>query len=291
MKFEDKIKLLKRPLILDGATGSLLEQKGFSSNDILWSANALINFPEEVLNIHLEYLKAGADIITTNTFRTNPFAFESVGRNDFHLYVDKAVTICKNAAKNFNDIIIAGSNPPAEDCYKIERTISKEKLFNNHKRHIDRLIFNNVDLILNETFSHSDEIEFVCEYCSTNDFPFIISLYFDSNLQILSGERIEEVVDSVIKYNPLAVGFNCISENTFDKLNESVFNKYKFGYYLNCGKINLSGNFVCDISSDKYYDLIQKKKSTNLVFVGSCCGSNPDYTKVIKKALNEIYLS
>jgi len=68
---------INRPLLLDGAMGSLLQQKGVKSEGELWTSVANLKIPELVFTIHDSYIKAGADIITTNTFRTNPLAVRS----------------------------------------------------------------------------------------------------------------------------------------------------------------------------------------------------------------------
>ena len=65
-------KLKSKPLILDGAMGSLLQQKGFRSKDSAWMTYVNSESPETIISIHKNYIEAGADIITTNTFGTNP---------------------------------------------------------------------------------------------------------------------------------------------------------------------------------------------------------------------------
>jgi homocysteine S-methyltransferase len=72
---------LKKPLVLDGPMGTLLIERGIDLGSKLWSALALINAPDQVKKIHKEYIEAGADIITTNTFRTNPYAVKSSNSN------------------------------------------------------------------------------------------------------------------------------------------------------------------------------------------------------------------
>ncbi len=139
-------------------------------------------------------MSAGADIITTNTFRTNPAAFEGAGYPFDSKYVKEAVKIAKSAAEN-TKVIIAGSNPPAEDCYQKERNITYNQLEKNHFKHIELLMVNGVDFILNETQSHFDEIKIICTYCSRNNIPYIVSFYFDENLTIFSGEQINYVVE------------------------------------------------------------------------------------------------
>ena len=70
------------PLILDGAMGTELQRRGVDIGLPLWSANALVAAPDIVLQIHRDYIAAGADIITTNTFRTTPRAFRNAGLPD-----------------------------------------------------------------------------------------------------------------------------------------------------------------------------------------------------------------
>ena len=59
---------MKRPLILDGAMGSLLQQHGVPRDEHLWMSLANITHPDAVTELHKQYIKAGADIIKTNTF-------------------------------------------------------------------------------------------------------------------------------------------------------------------------------------------------------------------------------
>ena len=192
-----KYKSRNLPLVLDGAMGSLLQQKGLPSDKYLWYSKQNLDNPDIVRNIHLEYIDAGADIITTNTFRTNPAALKLSGYNiDLKSFVKSGVDIADSARGN-EEIIIAGSNTSAEDCYQIERTVSHTELDYNHKKHIDYLWEAGSDIIWNETHSHWDEIEIVCKYCSDNLIPFIISFYFTDDLKILSGEPLNEAVENV----------------------------------------------------------------------------------------------
>jgi len=68
----ETVKLNSKPLILDGTMGSYLQQKGFATDDNLWTTHINHTNPDIIFQTHLEYIEAGADVITTNTFRTNP---------------------------------------------------------------------------------------------------------------------------------------------------------------------------------------------------------------------------
>lgn len=284
----DKNNFLSKVHILDGAIGSLLENNNLIMNDLLWSTRALIENEESILKIYEDYINTGADIITTNTFRTNPAILAQYDL-DYKLLVRKAVDICKSVI-NGDNILIAGSNPPAEDCYQSERNISQKALFENHHLHIEELYKNGVSFILNETMSHFDEIEIVCEFCHQNKIPFIISFYFNENGRILSGESLEEVIKDVIHYEPLAIGYNCISYETIKNYLQSSQNKYPFGFYLNCFEQVYKSSF-CELSPTIYKQIIKEFINYKPIFIGSCCGSNPEHTKIIKETLNEINYS
>lgn len=289
MDIIEKFKKKAKPLVLDGAMGSLLEQRGLITNDRLWSTKALMTNELEVFKIHKEYLEAGADIVTTNTFRTNPAAFVDINNYEYKKYVKKAVSICKSAAEEFNEIVIAGSNPPAEDCYQTSRTISKNDLLENHKRHIDELYTNGVDVIFNETFSHRDEIVIVSKYCSQNKIPFVISLYLTETNKLLSGESFESILKEVKSYNPIAISINCISLKSFKKINKKYLHDYLNGFYLNCLGDDKGNNIKCSIDLEDYKEILLENLNNNLLFVGSCCGSDSRFTKMIKDTIDELY--
>ncbi len=289
MKILDLYLLKKRTLVLAGAMGSYLQKLNYAHNDKLWSARAIMENPSLITKLHLEYISAGADIITTNTFRTNPISLKFAGHSYKSYQMAKiAVQLAKTAADG-KDVVIGGSNAPAEDCYQPERTISVFDLDYNHKTHISILYESGVDVIWNETFSHLDEIKTACSFCSKNEIPFVISLLFDADLRILSGENIFEVLDIVYDYNPAAIGFNCISYNNFLRLMAQFEKNYLWGFYLNVLNEDRTKNSLSPAcTANEYSQRIKNYFGNNLLFVGSCCGSDPEFTKSIKESLFEI---
>jgi len=282
-KFSQKYLQKNKPLVLSGAMGSFLQQSGNADDKFLWQSRINYEHPNKVKELHIKYLEAGAEIITTNTFRTNPEAVK-ISNLDISIkdFVNKSVRIAFEANENFN-AVIAGSNPPAEDCYQFERTISKSDLEYNHKKHIDLLWESGVDIIWNETQSHKDEIELIGSFCSINKLPFVISIFFTEDLKLLSGENIEEAVKIISQFDPIAIGFNCIKLTTFQSYYNKNQSKYSHGFYLNCGSGSIKDKSItCGISPEVYINSITKFINSNTLFVGSCCGSSPDHTRVIK---------
>ncbi len=277
---------------MDGGIGSLLHQRGFLPDEHLWTSSAVITAPQLTANIHKEYAAAGADIITTNTFRTNP---EAAAKSNFEFtskqLVDEAVRLAKEAAGGY-DVLIAGANAPAEDCYQREVTLAKDKIYDNHCGHIDNLIEAGVDVILNETQSHLEEIEIICKICSAGDFPFVVSLFFDENLRLLSGESVQEAAQIVRSYSPDLICFNCVKPESFMKLFEIINFDFEWGFYLNCGLGKISDDKIEEcLSPSAYLEITKNFMNDNLKMIGSCCGSSPAHTKVIRKYLDELVKS
>ena len=114
-----------KPYILDGAMGTELIRRSVNLPLPLWSGDANITHPETVIQIHQDYVNAGADILTTNTFRTTPRTYLKSGFSDTDSTkralksLNAAVSLARRAARK-EYTIIAGSIAPLEDCYSPE---------------------------------------------------------------------------------------------------------------------------------------------------------------------------
>src|SRR5512146_2033834 len=87
-------------LLLDGATGTELQRRGVDTSLPLWSARALLEAPEVLRAIHADYIAAGADILTTNTFRTHRRTLTRAGLGErTHELTQLAVKIAREAAQ------------------------------------------------------------------------------------------------------------------------------------------------------------------------------------------------
>jgi len=282
-------KRIKRPLIVDGAMGSLLQQRGFKPDGPMWMSLLNLKNPQVIYKIHKEYISAGSDIITTNTFRTNPAAVKDYSKLNIKSLVNKSVNIARRAANGL-PVIVAGSNAPAEDCYQAERKISEKELRKNHEVHIDLLIESGCHFVLNETQSHFDEIKIICSYCYKNEIPYVVSLFFNKDLKLLSGEDLSETIKFILDKNPLAIGFNCIIPAVFRKAikkNSLLLKNFNWGFYLNCGGGSYSDELIrCDISPEEYSKLVTDNLRKQPSFVGACCGSSPRHIKELRKIIN-----
>ncbi len=275
-----------RPLLLDGAVGSLLINRLGVPKSRVWASEFNDSNPEEVIRLHRDYIEAGADIITTNTFRTNPAAREQ--GSDISATVNKiksGVLLAKEAAGN-KEVLIAGSNAPAEDCYQIERTLTSAQLEKNHQLHISKLIESGADFILNETQGHFDEIKIITGFCSREYIPYAVSLFCTEDLNLLSGEPVQEAIDYLNDYSPLFVSFNCITFKHLSRLIADCKLPESWGCYLNCGSGKVTDIILkCGIAPEDYSRQIKSVLKYKPSVVGACCGSGPSHIKALKEML------
>jgi|YNPMSStandDraft_1061717.scaffolds.fasta_scaffold04388_4 methionine synthase I (cobalamin-dependent) len=292
LNFADAIKLAVRPLLLDGAVGTRMLEKIKFEKPELWTTATTVKELETLEETHREYIEAGAEIITTNTFRANPLTFKKYGiKLNYKEIVKLNVQAAKNAKGSYHNIYIAGSNGPAEDCYQKNRTASFKELEANHIEHITTLMECGVDFILNETQSHLDEIKIISKYCSQNNIPYAISFYLNENLKLLSGEFFYEAVEIALKNDAILVSFNCVNFETFFRLKKNYELGFYHGFYLNCGIGDLEeGKIIGCINPVEYANsIVEYFNEKKLKLIGSCCGSNPEHTKELRKKIDELF--
>lgn len=283
---------LSKPLVLDGPMGTLLIERGIDLGSKLWSALGLINSPNEVKKIHKEYIEAGADIITTNTFRTNPYAIK-LSNTSFSAkeLVNKAVQLAKESiVESGRKVLIAGSNAPADDCYLTKRLISLDEVFENHNMHIQNLIEAEVDFILNETFGDKDEIDIVCSICKEKKFPFAVSVLINSDLKTFFGQNLFETIEMIYNYEPIFISLNCSRPEFILKALKILKDFSPFGVYPNLGSIESfqSGKLVRDFPKGQLEDFVKILVENGVRVIGVCCGGNPDDIRTIRNLVDKL---
>lgn len=286
--------LLKSPklIILDGAMGTELQRRGYNTTLPLWSAKANTEAPELVKQIHLDFIAAGADVITTNTFRTTKRTFEKASIPEMAVESSKkAVAIAKAAAKESKrKVFIAGSVTTLEDCYEPKLVPDEKTLEKEHSFQIEMLVSLGVDFILAETINSVKEANVIAGYLEKINFPFCISFVSDGKGNLLSGESIKVAVETIKKYKPLAVLLNCRSLEISHKDFHFLKNCYDgpTGIYANgCGKPedNLGWSFEgCINPLEQYVRFAEKWIEEGVKIIGGCCGTTPEYIKCVAQA-------
>ncbi len=285
---------LRFPLLLDGPIGTELARRGVRLDPHLWSSRALIEHPDLVREIHRDYIAAGADIVTTNSFRTNPRAVnrsEYAGRAE-HL-TRRSVELAREAALEFpeREILIAGSIAPVDDCYAPDLTPRRAELYSEHLQHIDNLLRAGADLLLLETMNTVAEASAASEAAATREIPFMVSVVTDrTGRKMLSGEPLEECVAELARFRPTAILTNCASPHaTLEATRILAHTKaeagavWEFGAYPNEGEPDpvLGYERVRPVPLREFVDIAETMLRLGAGVIGGCCGTTPEHTAAL----------
>lgn len=276
-------------ILLDGATGTELQRRHIPTPLPLWSAAALIHHPEAVRQIHLDYLAAGADILTTNTFRTYRRTLARVGLGDrAQTLTYRAVTLAIQARRDAglrNSVWIAGSMSPLEDCYSPHLVPSPAECEVEHHEMAQYLAAAGVDVILVETMNTIREAVAAASAAQRTRLPFMVSFVCGPDRRLLSGESLAEAVAALAPLEPLALMINCMSTAAvLQALQElRAATDLPIGAYANIGHAQ-SGwgwDFSEDISADAYGRHVRSWLAIGARLVGGCCGTTPAHIAVL----------
>ncbi len=282
-------------ILMDGATGTELQQRGFELASPGWSAAAIRETPETLLEIHQDYVNAGAEIITANTFRTHARNLqETMWKNDARLLTQEAVDIARQASNKFT--YVAGSVAPLEDCYSPQLTPSKTELEVEHSQHIQNLVEAGVDVVLIETQITIREAFIAASCCDQLGVPFMVSFTCGRDGDLLSGEPLDQAILEVLPFSPEAVLFNCLPVDEISakldvviKLNESsrMGSRIRPGAYANTGRLMRDGTWE---STEGEYPAVYAEfattwKELGIKLIGGCCGTTPEHIESVHKTL------
>ncbi len=291
-------------LILDGGTGRQLQRIGAPFGQPEWSALALIKQPDSVLRVHMDFIDAGADIITTNTYSIIPY---HIGNRQFKekapQLLDLAVSLCLKAkALSSRDIKIAGAVPPMFGSYAPEKfnLSSAPKMLKLFK---EKLV-PHCDIILAETLSSIAEIKLFQKIFKNCDQPLWISITLDDNKptgnsRLRSGEALSTAIDTIKKGHFDAILFNCsqpeVMADAIKIAYKMLNNKVAIGVYANAFPPRTpnsapSNNELTEIRSDltprKYKAFGREWLDLGATIIGGCCGVGPEHIKALKDLSN-----
>lgn len=296
MSFTTRL-LEKTPLILDGAMGTELSRRGVSIQLPLWSANTLLENPEVVKQVHIDYINAGVDIITTNTFRTDSRTFQKAGLTKMGAYSSTQLAI--EIAKSAIDIVstgrriwIAGSMSPLEDCYHPELSPDYKTAFEEHKEKALWLSEAGVDFILVETMNTFQEALAATKAALNTGLPVITSFICNSEGNIFNGD---DMFKAYLKLKTLKInGFsiNCTHHSIISTFLEQYLHRIEIpvAVYANAGFYNKDSGWKDDInfSPENYAQITQNWVAMGVKIAGGCCGTSPEYIHEIAEKLGRL---
>ncbi len=280
-------------ILLDGATGTELQRRGVQTRPPLWTAEAARDNAGVLERIHLDYLAAGADIVTANTFRTTPYTLRAVGREGEAAGLTRqSVDVARRACARAGHGIVAGSMAPLEDCFHPERVPAADVLLREHAAHARNLQYAGVDLLLVETMNTAREAHDAALAALETGLPVLVSLILDPELpgELLSGEDLD-VAWAHIRPLPVAgLLLNCTPPARIEAALERMQwsnDRRPIGAYANCGNEGPAGTWVPDTRTppEAYGENAARWVSLGARIVGGCCGTTPEHLRAVRAAL------
>jgi 5-methyltetrahydrofolate--homocysteine methyltransferase len=305
--------LERRIAVLDGAWGTMLQGAGLTeadykadrfqdhTHDVTGDPDLLnLTRPDLILDVHRQYLAAGADITTTNTFTAT-----SIGQADYglqHLVRDmnvRGAELARQAADEFDGRFVAGSVGPLNVTLSLSprvedpayRAVSFDQVRDTYAEQISALVEGGVDLLLVETIF--DTLNAKAAIAAARevapDLPLWISVTIvDLSGRTLSGQTVEAFWSAVEHAKPLVVGVNC--SLGAEQLRPHVADLARFAdtytaSHPNAGLPNAFGGY--DETPEETSALLKEFAESGMVnIVGGCCGTTPAHIERISAAVS-----
>ncbi len=279
------------PLILDGATGTELETRGVQLCAPLWSTRAILETPDLLRDLHRAYLEAGADLITTNTFRAHARNLHDAELNlPAREIVNRAVAIAIEARDQVNSPArIVGSVAPLEDCYRPDLAPDETTCAHEHERMIRHLLDAGVDHLLIETMGTLREASAAAqaaERLAPDRWSIsLLMTHAGPPGRLFSGEPAAPLRPHLV--TATAVGVNCIPAPDV-RMHLHWWRKQLPGdtrllAYGNTGQRNADGSWRATRAEDPawYASLTDHWREAGATIVGGCCGTTPETIRAV----------
>ena len=297
------LNFFKQTRVLDGGMGQELLARGMKPNGTLWSANAILNenYHKLLRDTHIDFVKAGAEVIVTTTFTTRRKRLKENNIEDKFEYLNKkAGEIAQEVKREFPNILIAGGLPPQELTYEADERNEEDitKTFNEQAR----LLNPYVDFFYFDVWSSIKE--FKCGIKAIEEFkkPYLIGIHISEGTKLPSGEKISDI-KSILDDQLLGVILSCVSPENYEKNLEEVKNlNVPFGFKLNGFMTtkpkdgytssyfkNSGGNpneFLGqrhDLTPDVIGKIAKNFKQNGATILGGCCETRPAHIKAMSE--------
>jgi len=292
--------------ILDGGMGQELLNKGLKPKGTLWSAHALIdeNCHQLVIDAHLDFINAGAEVIVTSTFTARR---NRLIQNDCEKYFEKinikAIELAQKARDiSKKNVLIAGGLPNQKQTY----TADLGKDLNTIKKNFydqAKVLRNGIDFYYLDVMSSGLECEIALETIESFNLPVLVGVHLRDNGLLPSGEKIEDIVKKYKNKNWLGIIMACVSPQAYEAVADvlkkidipygfklNAFKKIPVGYTVaskdawgNAGNPNTVLGKNTELNESKFYDYVKKFMENGATILGGCCEIRPSHIKEISK--------
>lgn len=271
-------------IILDGAMGTMLQQKGMELGVVPETLN--ITKPEWIVDIHSQYINAGSDVVYANTFGANRYKMKDTGYTVEEL-ISAAIKNAKTAAKDTNAMVALDVGPIGQ-LLEPTGSLSFEEAYDIFKEEI--LAAKDADLVVIETMTDLMEIKAAVLAAKENsNLPVITTMTFEENMRTFTGCSVSAMCLTLEGLGVDALGVNC-SLGPKDLLpivaEIAKWTSLPIVVKANAGlpdPVTNTYNVLPDEFAAIYKEMLQYGVHT----IGGCCGTTPEYIKKLKQMAEE----
>jgi homocysteine S-methyltransferase len=288
-----RARLARGPLLCDGAMGTLLYARGVPFDQCFDALN--LTQRELVLNVHLDYLRAGAEMIETNTFGANPLKLAAHGLADRVRDVNRqGAKIAKEARDVFGQaVLIAGSVGPLGKPMAPFGRVTPAEARAAFRAQIDALVEGGVDVLILETFADLAELgEAVRAARECCDLPVIAQMSFAEDGRTRYGHTPSEVVSALEGLGVDALGANCGVGPVpmLEVVQQMVASgRTPVSAQPNAGFPALvEERYIYQTSPAHMAAYARRMVEAGALIVGGCCGTTPEHIAAIGRAIADL---
>lgn len=291
--------MVKSITLLDGGMGQELIRRSGNTPTPLWSTRIMLDEPELVEALHIDFIRAGAKVISLNNYTATPTRLARDARVDlFEPIHSEAKRIAQSALEKAGtkNVKIAGCLPPLVASYKPELAPTAADCLSQY-RELVAVQLDGVDLFLCETLATIREAVAAATAARETGLPTIVSFTLDDDNPntLRSGETLIKAVEAMRPLDIHAVMVNCSMPETInDALPLLVESFPKVGAYANgfqsVKPLNAGGTVAGlearhDLTPKKYADYALEWVKMGAQIIGGCCEVGPDHIAAIDEAL------
>jgi homocysteine S-methyltransferase len=284
-QFRDQ--LAKRVLVADGALGTMLYSRGVFINRCFDELN--LSAPDMVRQIHQEYVKAGAEILETNTFGATRQRLSAFGAAEKLKAINLAgVRLAREAARD-KDVFVAGAVGPLGIRIEPLGPTSFAEARAGFREQIDALLEAGVDLIIFETFGNLGELReavYAAREAAGDELPLIAQVTIDDFGHLPGGTDTETFTREMDSWPVDVIGLNCSvgPKATLETIERMVqFTTKPTSAMPNAGlPMRVEGRNIYLCSPEYMAQYARRLLWAGVKVIGGCCGTTPEHIKLIR---------
>ena len=279
-----------RVLVCDGAMGTMLYTKGVFINKSFDALN--LTQPDLVAEVHQDYVRAGADIVETNTFGANRIKLGSFGIADkLHAINEQGARIARHAARD--DVYVAGAIGPLGIRIEPWGKTGVDEARDYFREQAQALVDGGVDLFILETFRDLNEIGAALDAVrSVSELPVVAQMTTEEDGNTLDGTPPEKFAPELERRGATIIGVNCAVGpapmlETIERL--AAATRLRLSAQPNAGKPrDVEGRNIYLCSPEYMASYARRFILHNVRVVGGCCGTTPEHIRQIKNAVRAV---